>query len=270
MNLRSTYICLIVAAVNLTVRMTNAFIVSTSSTHSSTSQIASFSEAVITTTTTTTTSSTFNFQFLEGALEAPIPRAATDLNSLKRRTFSKAIPVMKRPPLLDATMVGDVGFDPLEIAKSKEDLLKYRESEVKHGRLAMLAAVGWPISEVLDDKIAQSFNLPNMLDQYGRAPSFLNNFNGVNIEYWVGVLGLAAFVDAYGMYYKSTIGEKRRSEDPDLYFPGNLGFDPLGLYPKDMIGRRIIQLAELKHGRVAMMAVLTFALQESFTTSSIF
>ena len=42
----------------------------------------------------------------------------------------------------------DVGFDPLGFAKNKEDLLNYREAEIKHARLAMLAAAGWPLSEL--------------------------------------------------------------------------------------------------------------------------
>lgn len=247
----------------------DAFVVSTSSTHSSSSQYSA-SEGTVTTTTTTTTSSTFTFRFLEGALDDPIPDVATDMTSLQRMAFSKAIPVMTRPPLLDGTMVGDAGFDPLKIAKSKEDLTRYREAEVKHGRLAMLAAVGWPISELFDDSIAKTFDLPAMLDEFGRAPSFLNNFGDVNLAYWVGVMGFAAFVDYYGVYYKSTVGQRRRAEDPELFIPGNLGFDPLGLYPKDVIERRILQLAEIKHGRVAMMAVLIYALQESITGTGLF
>ena len=42
----------------------------------------------------------------------------------------------------DGKMVGDKGFDPLGLADSKEKLAIYREAELKHGRLAMLAALG--------------------------------------------------------------------------------------------------------------------------------
>lgn len=54
------------------------------------------------------------------------------------RQMSQALPFMVRPAVLDGTMVGDVGFDPFGFAKSKEDLLNYREAEIKHARLAML------------------------------------------------------------------------------------------------------------------------------------
>lgn len=54
------------------------------------------------------------------------------------RRMSQALPWMECSPALDGTMVGDVGFDPLGFAKTKYDLITYREAEIKHARLAML------------------------------------------------------------------------------------------------------------------------------------
>merc|ERR1712127_929958 len=48
-----------------------------------------------------------------------------------------------------------------------------RESEVKHGRLAMLAAVGWPASEALHPFLSEASGLPNLLNDAGEAPSVL-------------------------------------------------------------------------------------------------
>ena len=53
---------------------------------------------------------------------------------------SQSFPFLARPVFLDGTMAGDVGFDPLGFAKSESDLMNYREAEIKHARLAMLAA----------------------------------------------------------------------------------------------------------------------------------
>ena len=51
-----------------------------------------------------------------------------------------------------------------------------REAEVKHSRLAMLAAAGWPISELLDGPLSKLFGLPNVFEQTaGRAPSLFNH-----------------------------------------------------------------------------------------------
>lgn len=52
--------------------------------------------------------------------------------------MSESLPFMECPPALDGSMAGDVGFDPFGFAKTKEDLMNYREAEVKHARLAML------------------------------------------------------------------------------------------------------------------------------------
>ncbi len=200
--------------------------------------------------------------FPERWREDPFPEEAVCMDTLGRRSFSKAVPFLKRPPLLNGELVGDCGFDPLELAKTKEDLVKYREAEVKHGRLAMLAAVGWPISELFDEKIAQLLNLPSALDSAGRAPSILNGFGGISPYYWLAVLIFAAFIDSYGIY-RST------QEDNPTYFPGDLGFDPLNLYPDDEIEGRTMQLIEIKHGRLAMMAVLIYTIEELLSDSSI-
>jgi len=73
--------------------------------------------------------------------------------------MSQSLPFLLRPAALTGELAGDVGFDPLGFAKNKEDLVNFREAEIKHSRLAMLAAAGWPVSEVLDKKIAGKYNI---------------------------------------------------------------------------------------------------------------
>jgi hypothetical protein len=169
-------------------------------------------------------------------------------------TMSKALPFQERPPMLDGSMAGDAGFDPVGFAKSKEDLLNYREAEVKHARLAMLAAAGWPISELFDRQLANVLGLDPVLDASNRAPSILNGGLGkISPVYWVAVLAAAAAIDVYG------ISKSKNSPD---YFPGNLGFDPFGIYPKGKEGQMRMQTTEIKNGRLAMIAVTAFAFQE--------
>merc|ERR1711957_878077 len=43
---------------------------------------------------------------------------------------------------------------------------------------------------------------------------------------------------------------------------GNFEFDPFGLYPKDEKGQANMRLSEIKHGRLAMIAITAFAAQE--------
>ncbi len=169
-------------------------------------------------------------------------------------TMSQSMPFMARPAALDGTLAGDVGFDPLGFAKNSDDLMKYREAEVKHARLAMLAAAGWPISELFDAKIAGVLGLAPVLQSDDRAPSLLNGGLGkVSPIYWIACIAGAAAIDLYGI--------TQASKKPG-YTPGDLGFDPLGVFPKDKDGQEWFKLAEIKNGRLAMIAITAFAVQE--------
>jgi hypothetical protein len=57
------------------------------------------------------------------------------------------------------TLAGDNGFDPLRLARNKEQLFLFREAEYKHARLAMLAAIGWPSSGTNTCSLMQSINV---------------------------------------------------------------------------------------------------------------
>jgi len=172
--------------------------------------------------------------------------------------MSESMPFMKRPTFLTGSLAGDVGFDPLGFAKSEPALMSYREAEIKHARLAMLAAAGWPLSELFDKKIAIVLGMSPLLDSNDRVPSVLNGgLSQVSPLYWILCLGGAAVVDFYG-------SSKAQSKE-ESYFPGNLGFDPFGIYPKDEAGQKRMQLTEIKNGRLAMIAILAFAVQEFVT-----
>lgn len=169
--------------------------------------------------------------------------------------MSMSLPFMKRPAALTGALAGDAGFDPIGFAKTQDDLMNYREAEVKHARLAMLAAAGWPISEVFDKKIAAAMGMAPLLDASDRVPSVLNGgMSKVSPLYWVGILGVAAAIDVLGTMKSKSAG--------DDYLPGDFGFDPLGAYPKDDEGKLWMQTAEIKNGRLAMIAVFGFAIQE--------
>merc|ERR1719450_92632 len=159
------------------------------------------------------------------------------------------LPAIKTMMVGDGTLAGDMGFDPLQIADNSGKLAWYREAEVKHARLAMLAAFGWPVSELT--------NFGNLLTQDGRAPSLLNGGLGnVNGVYWAAVVGVAVHWEAQGL--DKQFGKK------DDYLPGMLGFDPLGADSPSM------RNAEITNGRVAMVAITIFAIEEALTKAPIF
>lgn len=184
---------------------------------------------------------------------------------MKSKTkMSEAIPFLKCPSYLNGELAGDVGFDPLGFGKNRDVVLEMREAEIKHARLAMLAAVGWPLSELFDKQIASYFDVTPVLDATDRAPSLLNGgLEKIVPEWWGFCLGLTGAIDLYGVQRARSPVDENTDSSEEKYFPGNLGFDPLGLYPLDKEGRQRMQLCEIKHGRVAMLAVVGYAVQEA-------
>ena len=133
---------------------------------------------------------------------------------------------------------------------------------MKHARLAMLAAAGWPLSEKLDKPLTKlldddlGLNLSPALDGSDRVPSLLNGgMDNISPLWWGFCLGLTAAIDLKGI-------KNARSEEDGVNQIGDYGFDPLNLYPADEAGQRRMQLAEIKHGRLSMIAITGFAVQE--------
>merc|ERR1719478_1664431 len=210
----------------------------------------------------------------------------------------------------DGAMVGDKGFDPLGFADSVEKLRIYREAELKHGRLAMLAALGWPVSEALDKPIAAAIGAKSLLvstpvnvanglaeggEQLLRAPSLLNGgLENVSPLFWAAVFAFSAGTELYATKIKKRAGfrntlaalgaEELTGVDidgdgqvgaptllaADNYLPGDLGFDPLGLYKGSDEDKRNMQLKELNNGRLAMIAVVGYAFNEAATKIPVF
>ena len=188
------------------------------------------------------------------ALVAPITSPVT--KTPMRAEKSRALPWLERPAGLDSLQdadyavsltAGDFGFDPLgwaevgwglnegESQEERDDrLYAYRDAEVKHGRLAMLAAIGWPVSELYDGRLSERLGLPTELvnvdaADVGMAPSLLNGGLGqVTIVFWLSIVIAGGYIE--GM---AVTRLKESARVGSFRAPGDLGFDPLGLYPKD-------------------------------------
>jgi len=172
-------------------------------------------------------------------------------------------------PLLGAM---DAGFDPLDLAtkpspwgQGEDSYYNYREAEVKHGRLAMLATVGWLSSEELQDALARKLGLVSELAKGDLAPSLVNGGLG-NLPAWFlpAVFMLSAWIE-YVPQSQSNRTELLKYKPQKGRAPGDLGFDPLSLKGTlTGMGYSFEQLhnAETKHGRAAMIAIVAFVAQE--------
>jgi len=223
---------------------------------------------------------------------------------------------LARPSYLDGTLAADAGFDPLGFCvnglpngmassfstpnpspeRLRSNLVWMREAEVKHARLAMLAAAGWPLAELWHGPLARLSGLPFALDAtQGRSPSLLN---GHLLDSWpflaVATLAVVAVEvstldQVYGMTRTGvTMSASGRGAVQLSYVPGDLGFDPLGLYSSlgnsvpamtelkmkadptmkidwDAYHRKEMEASEIYHGRAAMLGITGFAVQEFVT-----
>jgi Chlorophyll A-B binding protein len=151
-------------------------------------------------------------------------------------------------------------FDPLGFAEKADanTLKRYREAELTHGRVAMLAAVGFLVGEKVE---GSSF----LFDAQVSGPA-ITHLSQVPVGFW---LALTIAIGACEQY-RATVGwvepEKVPVDQPGLlradYIPGDIGFDPLGLKPTDPAAFKEMQTKELQNGRLAMLAAAGFMAQE--------
>lgn len=175
--------------------------------------------------------------------------------------MSASLPFLRRPEMLDGSLPGDRGFDPFNFSSDSSALMWYRDSEIKHARLAMLAAVGWPIAELFHKAIASNFDLKPILALQDKVPSVLNGGLALTSPlFWVAAISAAGILEAIA----TKNANDGRSE------PGDFGFDPLGFMQRTTETQKFyVQEAELFNGRLAMLAITGYALQEWFTNMAV-
>jgi len=134
----------------------------------------------------------------------------------------------------------------------------YRDAELKHGRLAMLAAVAWPLQEKLNPIFAARFHMPNLVAETGGlSPSVLNGGleQGIIPSSVVTFAILIALVEAQGLRVKEAQGT--------AWFPGDYGTARIA----ERGTEQFFSLAEgeIWNGRIAMLAILAYVVQEAVT-----
>jgi hypothetical protein len=153
----------------------------------------------------------------------------------------------------------ELNWDPAGFLEGKSELEvnRYREAELTHGRVGMLAALGFLVQEKFHPLFSGDGG--PAIDQIPQLPVWL----------WFVMGGGIAAAEAYriNIAFRELDGEKLKAETAlrPGYVPGQIGFDPLGLAPEDPAEFREMQEKELAHARLAMIAAAGFLAQEAVT-----
>jgi len=182
---------------------------------------------------------------------APAPAGRADKVALNAEK-SASLPFMNRPPLLDGSMAGDVGFDPLGLSNIDDvgiDLYWLREAEIKHGRVAMMAVVGFLQVELFGpapgcEMATAKCQTDAFWQLWGAHPQYIA-FALIMIMITEMISGIA-----------TTTGRESGIREP-----GDFGLDPLGFAKGDAAAFERLKAQEVANGRLAMWAAAGLIVQ---------
>ena len=134
--------------------------------------------------------------------------------------------------------------------------MRFREAELTHGRVGMLASLGFLVQENFHPLFSADGG--PAIEQIPALPPAL----------WVGMTIAIGAAESLRIQ-KGWANPYEKMDNVQAlkpgYAPGDLDFDPLGLKPSDPAELRRMQEAELSHGRLAMLAAAGFMAQEAVT-----
>ncbi|KAG5057726.1 hypothetical protein JHK86_012722 [Glycine max] len=173
------------------------------------------------------------------------------------------------PEWLDGSLPGDYGFDPLGLGKDPAFLKWYREAELIHGRWAMAAVVGIFIGQAwsgvpwfeagADPNAIAPFSFGSLLGTQ------LLLMGWVESKRWVDFFNPDSQSVEWATPWSRT-AENFGNSTGEQGYPGGKFFDPLGfagtikdgVYIPDTDKLERLKLTEIKHARIAMLAMLIF------------
>ena len=147
-------------------------------------------------------------------------------------------------------------FDPVGFCKDRDlnGVKRFREAEIMHGRVAMMATVGYLVGENTPT-IAYGFEHPTIANNMiPEVPLF-----GVMFPFFL-IINICEALRANKGWVEPGMGPLFTLREQ--YYPGDIGFDPLGLKPTDGAAFANMQAKELSNGRLAMLAAAGMCVQE--------
>merc|ERR1712070_876981 len=156
-----------------------------------------------------------------------------------------------------------VGFwDPLGLSSdgNQETFIRRRTTEIKHGRVAMLATMGYITPEIAGK--FPGYLSPSKELAFSDIPNGLAAVSKVPFFGWLQIGLYCLYCEAAGMGY---------GYNEELYSnraPGDLGWKPPLLTTSDPELKKKKLNAELANGRLAMMAIIGMFYQDGLTGSA--
>merc|ERR1719201_2853806 len=180
-----------------------------------------------------------------------------------RRKLSKVIDQVEAKESLLAGITAPMGFfDPIGFSTTVTGgkLLFYREVELKHGRVAMLAALGLLVGEQFHPLFGGDIDVPSYIA-----------FQSTPLQsFWPAVVVAIAIPEIFSVFsFQNPAGSEPWTIRTE-HKPGDFGFDPLGLKPTDPEEFIEMQTKELNNGRLAMIATAGMLAQELATGEKLF
>mmetsp|Transcript_7712 Transcript_7712/g.11376 ORF Transcript_7712/g.11376 Transcript_7712/m.11376 type:complete len:222 (+) Transcript_7712:22-687(+) len=165
---------------------------------------------------------------------------------------SASLPFLNRPTLLDGSMAGDVGFDPLGLSNIDDvgiDLYWLREAEIKHARVAMLAVAG-----ILQVEIFGPAPGCEAATAKCQMDAFWQLWNS-HPQYIAAGLIMIMFIETVSGIACTS------GRESGLREPGDFGLDPLGYGKGDAAAFDRLKAQEIANGRLAMWAAAGLLMQ---------
>merc|ERR1719203_2663678 len=132
-------------------------------------------------------------------------------------------------------------FDPVGFTERAPEWIGwFREAELKHGRIAMLAALGFVVPEFV--------RVPGEQFSFEAIPQVIGAHDALIDTSMKQILIWISLAEAMTLAAISNMAGFDRE-------PGDYGFDPLGLFPTTKEAQDEMRVKELKNGRLAMIAV---------------
>eukprot|EP00913_Durusdinium_trenchii_P013753 g12913.t1 len=157
----------------------------------------------------------------------------------KEMEMSASVPFLRYPQVLKGWVGEEKGFDPLGVTDALP-VYWVREAELKHGRVCMLATVGWIATDL-------GFRFPG--DKFQAvANAYEAHDKMVEAGYMLPFLGAIGTVELYSgwLLYQGWLKEVNR--DAGDFFVGK------NFLPKEPEKEKDMRLKELENGRLAMFA----------------